>query len=80
MKKKKTKNQISRIENIINSDRLCVGDDFYRLLSVDLERLLRDYFDFNGSPRIEINKENNLYVVNVSLIVSKLFRFNKLPE
>ncbi len=80
MKKRKTKSQITRIENIINSDRLSVGDDFYRLLSVDLERLLRDYFDFNGSPRIEINKENNLYVVNVSLIVSKLFRFNKLPE
>ncbi len=77
---KKKKNNIARIEEIINSDRLAVTDEFYKLLSQDLEKLLRDYFDFNGSPRVEITKNGSVYAVDISLVVSKLFRFNKLPE
>ena len=77
---KKKRNEISRIEEIINSDRLCASDEFSRLLNVDLTNLLREYFDFNDNVGIEIAKHGNVYTVDISLVVNKLFRFSKIPE
>ena len=77
---KKKRNEIMRIENIINNDRMSVGDEFYDVLTLDLENLLRDYFDFNEPPVVEISKQNGSYCVKIGLIAGKLLHFSKIPK
>lgn len=77
---KKRKNDISRLETIINNDRLGISEEFYQILSIDLENLLRDYFDFNKSPIIDISKQNGEYCVKIGFMATKLLNFNKVPK
>ncbi len=77
---RKKKNQLMRLENIINNDRLNIGEEFISVLTMDLDSLLRDYFDFNKPPVVEIVKNNGAYCVKIGLVASKLLHFNKIPK
>ncbi len=79
MKKKKI-NELTRVQNVLENDRLNVGKGFNELLSNDLNKLFKDYFDFFGLPELKIDKENGVYRVIVSLKVSRIRAFNILPD
>ena len=71
-------NQILRMQTIIENDRLNKGDGFCELLLSDLTKLLRDYFDFNGAPEIEIQKSGGNYKVSIIVRPTRIKVFNRL--
>lgn len=77
---KKKSNQLKRIENVINNDRLNYGDNFYALLKIDIERLLSDYFDFSLPIALEIDKSGGNYIVNLQLKATTIKQFMSVPR
>ena len=71
-------NQILRMQTIIENDRLNKGDGFGELLLADLTKLLLDYFDFNGSPEIEVQKNGGNYKVSIVIYPTRTKIFNRL--
>ncbi len=78
---RKGKNELIRIQSMIENDRVCVGDDFLDLIEKDLIKLLRDYFDFSSSPKVRIEAQNNSYCFSFNINVSRIKNFaNMLKE
>ncbi len=77
MKTKKT--ELSRLQTLIESDRLSVGDAFCDLVTNDLTRLLSEYFDLNGVPSIEILKCGDKLSVNLKATATRLKTFVSVP-
>ncbi len=75
----KKKNQMVRLKSIVQNDRLSVDDEFYRLLNIDLENVLREYFDFNQKLMLSISKNDDGYKAIFSLNISRIKPFTKLP-
>ncbi len=73
-------NELIRIQNIIENDRLNMGKGFNQLLTADVTKLLNDYFDFSGQVEVEITKTKGGYKVNFSLIASRIKTFNCLSK
>lgn len=73
-------NELLRIQNVIENDRLCIGKGFNDLLMADLTKLLKDYFDFSDSIEVEVTKVKSEYKVNFSLTASRIKTFNVLPK
>lgn len=71
-------NQILRVQTVIENDRLNAGDGFGELLLSDLSKLLLEYFDFNGNPEIEIQKNGGNYKVSIVIYPTRIKVFNRL--
>ena len=80
MKKTVAKSQLVRVQTLIENDRLNVGRGFMDLLLSDLSKLLFDYFDFNGVPQVEIQKNKGEYIVNITLNPVMIKTFNQLID
>ena len=76
---KKKKDEILRVETVINSDRLRLKDDFIRLLEKDLSKILGEYFYLENIPEIEIVKEGKGFKVNVVFSSSGIKNFINVP-
>ena len=74
------KNNVIRVENLINGDRLKHSEEFSDLLTIDVNRLLRDYFDYRGAPAVEIMKNGGFFEVKIKLIAERLRAFSSLPQ
>ena len=77
---KNRKNQIERIENVINSDRLSCSEDFLKLLTIDLQKVFSEYFTFLQTPMLQFNKEKGNYIVNVQLLATGIKQFMSVPK
>lgn len=77
---KLNKNSIIRVENMINSDRMKSADGFVDLLTSDINRVLKDYFDFKGSPSVAVCKNGNSFAVNISVSAERIRAFSVLPS
>ena len=75
----KKNNQISRAESLIKSDRLSLKHDFLNLFTQDLQAVLNEYFDCLGSPKIEVCKAGNEYLVTVTSVAGNIKFFNNVP-
>ena len=73
-------NELVRIQNIIENDRLNMGKGFNQLLTADITKLLNDYFDFSSQVEVEITKTKGGYKVGFSLIASRIKTFNYLTK
>lgn len=76
----KKKNQIARLKNIIQNDRLDYDDGFLNIFNIDLERLLKEYFSYSEEPITKISKDNNRFKVEISFSANGLKQFSVLPE
>ena len=76
----KGKNEIVRLQNIIENDRLNNSQDFEKIITHDLATLLKEYFDFRGEPELKIEKYNDKYMININLIISRIRGFGVLPK
>lgn len=76
----KTKNSLLRVETLINNDRMKNSDGFLDLLTEDLNRVLKDYFDYNGYPVVDVVKNGGVFSVNVSLTARGIRTFSRLPQ
>ena len=68
------------MENLINNDRLKNSVDFTELLSVDINRVLKEYFDYKESPSVEVEKNGNAYSVKISLRADSVRAFSSVPR
>ena len=76
----KNSNELMRIQNVIESDRLDTGNGFEELLMGDLSKLLKDYFDFSSAPEIRILKNKGAYRVDIGVDVTRIRALNFLPK
>lgn len=76
----KVKNNLLRMENLINNDRMKNSDGFLDLLTEDVDRVLKDYFDYNGYPVVEVIKNGNEFSVNITLTARAVRTFSRLPN
>jgi len=76
----KRKNQLQRVESIIKNDRLSTREDFKNLFILDLDKLLKDYFDYKNLPNFEIVKMGDRLMVNISVCASAIKPFLSLKE
>lgn len=77
---KKNKNELVRFQNLIECDRLHIGDEFFELLSVDLEKTLNEYFDLKGKIKIDVYKNNSTFNVEINFDALRLKTFGCVPE
>ncbi len=77
---KKDKNELLRLQTLIENDRLSTGDSFVELIISDVEKLLKDYFDFRCIPEISLSKLGDKYKVNISVLATRIKNFNSIPK
>ena len=77
---KKPSNEMMRVRRIIDGDKLDAKDEFFELLTIDLDNLLKDYFDYEGYPRVSIVKENGIFKTQISFNADRIKNFNSIPK
>ena len=77
---KNKQNNVIRMENLINSDRLKNGGDFIGLITGDIDRTLKEYFDYKGYPSVEVVKNGSTFNVFVTLTAERIKSFSVFPE
>ncbi len=75
---KKTKNQLLRMQTIIDNDRMSICNNFNDIILSDIKKLLSDYFDFTEAPFLEIIKDGDVYKINISLSAFRIKSFGKI--
>lgn len=77
---KKDKQQLLRIQSLIENDRLSADESFSELVAGDLGRVLNDYFDFKELPIVKIEKFGDRFKVEFSILASRIKSFESLPD
>lgn len=77
---KREKKELLRIQNLIESDRLNIGNGFEQLFLSDLKKILNDYFEINDLPVLKTSKEKNNYFIEISFNASSVKIINFLPN
>ncbi len=77
---RKRTGELSRIERLIKNDRLNVKDDFSYLLKSDIDRVLKDYFEYKGLPTVEIERSGEGFTVKVQISAGGVKPFSVVPE
>ena len=77
---KRKNDGLMRVENLINNDRLKNGRGFVELLTADCDRVLKDYFEYKGYPKVEISGRGNAFSVSVTVLAEGVRAFSVLPE
>ena len=77
---RKDKNELLRLQTLIESDRLLTGDNFGEMLINDITKLLRDYFDFSKPTKLAIEKSRDGYFVNFSINATRLKSFANIQK
>ncbi len=77
---KKDKNEIMRLQTMIENDRMNIGENFDELIMCDLNKLLSDFFDYKECPTLEISKVGDKLKVNISLTASRMRSFGVVSK
>ena len=72
--------EIIRVQNVIESDRLNVGKGFSDLFIEDIIKLVKDYFDLESSPSLNILKDRQGYKIEISFFVSRIKPFKRVGD
>ena len=71
--------ELMRVQNLIEIDRLKLGDGFEKLFQTDLSKLLNDYFEIKACPKFTIEKTIRGYNVNIGVEALTIKNVNFLP-
>lgn len=77
---KKIKNELVRLQSLIEYDRFNTGDNFTELIEGDLSNLLKDFFDFRDCPKLLISRCGDKIKVEVVLLADRIKNFSSLPK
>lgn len=75
---KNVKKDIVRINTIINKERGIVDNAFISLFSDDLTKLLAEYFELSNHPKIQIKKEGDNLLIDISFFSTLIKSFRSL--
>jgi septum formation topological specificity factor MinE len=73
--KEKKRNDLLRLQTIIEKDRLTVNSDFANLLSEDLKDIFTDYMDFDGNVNVTIERVGADFKVQATVVAKRLKAF-----
>lgn len=77
---KKSKKEVLRLQNLIENDRLKINGDFEELVMRDIDKILKEYFDYKNMPQIAIVKNNGKYKINISVCSTRIKSFGVMPK
>lgn len=77
---RKGKNQIVRLQRMIENDRITSGDNFINLVTCDTEKLLNEYFDIKDKLQLKIEKTGEEYNVLISFRANRIKNFINVPK
>lgn len=69
-----------RIQSLIENDRLSIGENFEELILNDIDKVLTDFFVYDGSPKLSIEKIGDRFKVDISILSSRIKTFGVLPK
>ena len=72
---RRNKNEIVRLQSLIENDRINTSDNFIRLIVSDLDKLLREYFDFKDLPTLSIDRNGRDFIVQINLTATRIKKF-----
>ncbi len=72
------RNDYTRINNIIQSDKSVMSDACKSLVLQDFAEKFNEYFDLIGLPRMELTCKNGIYVVELNFQAERIKKFNVL--
>ena len=76
----KNKNEIIRLQNVLEKDRVKSNENFRELIIDDVTKILSDYFDYKEKPELEIKKEDGKFIVKIILTATSIRSFGFLPK
>lgn len=76
----KKNNQLSRIKDVVLTNRLDVNDGFLQVFNIDLLNLIQQYFYIIGEPSVNIDKENKVFNVSISFQSTQLKHFSIMQD
>lgn len=74
------KHSVMRVESLINNDRIRHSEGFVELLTGDVDKVLKDYFDYKGYPSVTVYKNGNIFSVQILLNAESIRAFSALPQ
>ena len=77
---KKNAGELMRVKKIIDGDTLDAKDEFFNLLTTDIDSLLKEYFDYGGYPRVSVEKSGGEIKVIISVLANRIKNFNSIPK
>ena len=77
---KKRLNDLERIKNLIDSDRLLGGKQFEELLLADLNNVFTEYFEKIGETAVKITKEKGGINCQITFDALSIKCFDALPK
>ncbi len=77
---KQRNKELIRVQNVIEKDRLNIGEGFTDLFTVDFTKLIGDYFEIQKKPELEIIKDRSGYKVQITFYSNRLKVFNQLLD
>ena len=72
--------EIIRVKNVIENDRLNMGKGFTDLFVEDFSKLVKDYFEIEKQPVLYIVKDKNGYKVEISFYANRVKPFNSITD
>ncbi len=72
--------ELVRLKNVLSDDRLNVSKEFYQLITGDIYKILRDYFDLKNLPTMEVLKSDGGYKVVIECDAIRLKPFGVVPR
>lgn len=78
--KEKKRNELLRLQSIIERDRLTVGNDFASLLSEDLSEIFSDYMDYDGKVKVTVSRVGSEFKVEATVIAKRLKAFYPIKK
>jgi hypothetical protein len=77
---KNDKNEIIRIQNMIENERLNFNENINDIMISDLDKVLRDFFDYKQKPQIEIKKHKGEIEVKILISAVNFRPLGYLPK
>lgn len=78
--KSKIKGELTRLKNVIESDRLSVAENFDELITSDLYAVLSDYFDLRTPPVLTVSRETGGYLIRIESLALRIKTFGVVPK
>ena len=78
--KDKKRNELLRLQSIIERDRLTVGNDFANLLAEDLAEIFADYMDYDGKVNVTVSRSGSDFKVEATITAKRLKAFYPIKK
>lgn len=72
------KKQKSRLNKLIENDRLIISSEMSSLINYDLKNLLNNYFNLEGNSTISLSAGKDGYLIEIKVKASGVKAFNSL--